>query len=76
MKAPAEVSAKRHILAAIVSVEPILPRMQIIALRGTCSSHIPAFNPPRFWRIRKLCPMFTALFAASLCWPAPGFYHA
>lgn len=75
MKAPAEVSAKRHILAAIVSVEPILPRMQIIALRGNSSSHLPTFNPLRFY-IRKLYPMFTAFFAASLCWPAPGFYDA
>lgn len=75
MKAPAEVSAKRHILAAIVSVNPILPRALMTALRGTCSSQLPVsifllLSPKRILR-----PMLH-IFSVGSCLLTAEFYHA
>jgi hypothetical protein len=75
MKAPAEVSAKRHILAAIVSVNPILPRALMTALRGTCNFHLAISTLLRFWPTRILRPKFRIL-AAGSCLLIPESYHA
>jgi hypothetical protein len=75
MKAPAEVSAKRHILAAIVSVNPILPRALMTALRGTCNLELQTSTFLPFWHERILRFSFH-IFSVGSCLLTAEFSHA